>query len=418
VQVEYVMGDGAKLESGIRAGLSESEIKEFNDIHKYDPPYVLPALPVLPDALFADDLRNTLTPPPKDPSQLPPELAPDRPARFRPLEEVRELLLSDLVVDKLRDAIDHKVDPVRKVMLAYADKYSDVVEDNRDRQKRGESAKRELPPRPNLRQTAEDEGLTYVSPPPVSHEAAEKLEYIGSAHIGFTRQTEGRHFADEVFLHAETLFEPIEFVNDENRFFLAWKIADNPPRIPPLSEVREEVVRTWKLEQARPLARKAAEELAEKARKAGGKLTPEVVGDRKLVTTKSFSMLESAVLPVPGQFMPPKPRPTEIPEIPNAGDAVRQAILDLEEGQVDVEPDQPQAVFYVVGLHKRYPAPYTGLYSPYGERMRLQYEVSDEARQHRYDAWMTTLRTQAGLAPDWSPPEEAMPRSSRRREER
>jgi peptidyl-prolyl cis-trans isomerase D len=38
VQVEYVMGDGAKLESGIRAGLSESEIKEFYDIHKYDPP--------------------------------------------------------------------------------------------------------------------------------------------------------------------------------------------------------------------------------------------------------------------------------------------------------------------------------------------------------------------------------------------
>jgi peptidyl-prolyl cis-trans isomerase D len=327
---------------------------------------------------------------------------------------VRAQLLIDLSEEKAREIVDRKFTPVRDLMLDYADRYSAIVEDNREAKRRGEAEKKALPPKPSLKAAAEKEGLVLVTTPLLSREAAAREPQIGSAKVGVSRLSEGRPFADEMF-GSETLFEPIDLVNTLDQYFLAWKIADNPPRVPPLSEIRAEVVRAWKLEQARPKALLAAQSLAEKVRKAGGKLTPELVGDKMIQTTGPITLLETAALPVPGQFSPPKPRPTEIREIPNAGDTLRQDIFDLEPGQVIVESDQAKANIYVITLLKRFPVSYTTLYAPYGPRMSLQYEVTEDARQRRLDAWLATLRSNAGLKPDWSPPEEAEPRSTRRR---
>jgi hypothetical protein len=414
-QVEYAVADGSSLAAEIRAKLTDAEVLEYYNSRKHEPLFTLPPLPAMPAAIFADDTKNALTPLPKNPADASPELVSDTSPRYRPLDEVRAQLLIDLSEEKAREVVDRKFNPVRDLMLEYADRYSEAVEDNRDAKRRGEPEKKPKPPKPSLRAAAEKEGLVLVTTPLLSRDAAAREPRIGSAKVGVSPQSEGRSFADEMFSSAETLFEPVELVNDVSQFFLAWKIADNPPRVPPLSEVRAEVVRAWKLEQARPKAVEAAQSLAEQVRKAGGKLTPELVGERPILTTGPLTLLETAMLPVPGQFAPPKPRPSLIPEIPDASEKLRQNIFDIEPGQVIVESDQPQSTMYVITLLKRYPASYATLYAPYGPRMSLQYEVAEEARQRRLESWLASLRAEAGLKADWSPPEDAEPRSPRRR---
>jgi len=129
------------------------------------------------------------------------------------------------------------------------------------------------------------------------------------------------------------------------------------------------------------------------------------------------SRLESNVLPMPGQFNPPRPRPTEIPQIPRAGDDLRDAIFGLEDGQVAVGADQPKSTFYVLALAKRLPVDYASLYAPSGPRMSLQMEVLEEARERKLEAWLNELRKKAGLSPDWAPPDEPEDRRSRPRDE-
>ena len=57
------------------------------------------------------------------------------------------------------------------------------------------------------------------------------------------------------------------------------KTADIPGKVPTLEEVRDEVVRAWKMREAGKLALKRAEELAKKAQEKGGSLADAIAGD-------------------------------------------------------------------------------------------------------------------------------------------
>ena len=63
------------------------------------------------------------------------------------------------------------------------------------------------------------------------------------------------------------LYQPMRADSQlRNKSYAYWKTVDADPKVPELDEVRDEVVKAWKLDQARPLARKRAEELAKQAR--------------------------------------------------------------------------------------------------------------------------------------------------------
>jgi hypothetical protein len=415
VQVEYAVLDGEAIAREIRAKLTEKELRDYYESRKSE--FALPPLETLPPDLFADDLQNKNTPPPTKPDDASPELVADPTPPYRTFEEVRSVLESDLSRELARKEIDRRFEGLRDAMIKYSDAYSEVVEDNKEAKTRGETAMKPLPPRPSLKAEAQKANLTLVVSPPLDRAAAEHYEPIASARVGFSPASERHKFVNEFFSTSANLFEPIELVNDYGQYFLAWKISDTPPRVPPLIEIRNQVVSKWKIEQARPLTLKAAQELAEKARRAGGHLTRDMAGSRELITTTPVSRVESNSMPLPGQYTPPKPRPTEIPQIPRAGETLRDALFSLEEGEVAVEPDQPRLMYYVMALNKRYPVSYTTLYAPSGPRMTLQVEVEEEARDQRYTAWMDELRGRAGLKADWAPPDEGEERPSRPRDE-
>jgi hypothetical protein len=73
---------------------------------------------------------------------------------------------------------------------------------------------------------------------------------------------------------------------------------------------------------------------------------------------------------------------------------------------VAVAPNQPETVYYVLTLHQRFPASFSVLYAPNGDYFRYLRETKLEASKKREQEWLNELRTQAGLAPDWTPLDE------------
>jgi hypothetical protein len=390
VQVESLGLDGTALEGRFRTELTEAELREAYELHK--PDFALPALPRLPDDLFAGDPKASLTPPRKDAAAAP------EPPRYRPLADVRPILEDDLVDDKVQAEVERLFEPIREAMQSYADAYYQYL----DAIEQGTGAAR--PALPDLKKLAAGSPLlSYQRTPPLTREQAQEYAPISKARLGWAQTTSERIFAEVIFEPKAVLFEPIELSDAEGRRYLAWRIEDRPEKVPDLSEVRPQVVEAWKLEKARPLAKKAAEELAQKARAQDGQLKA-AAGDRPVVVTPLQSKMQPG--PILNQFRFGAPRASDLPDLPQAGEVLREAVFNLAPKAVAVAPNAPETVYYVVALNQRLPARFEALYAPYGPRMQFQSEASDEARTRRSEEWLALLRARAGLKPGWAPPDD------------
>ena len=64
------------------------------------------------------------------------------------------------------------------------------------------------------------------------------------------------------------LYQPVSINEPGGNHYVVMKTSDTPAAVPPLSEMRDEVVKAWKLQKAAELAEKNAQELAKKAEEA------------------------------------------------------------------------------------------------------------------------------------------------------
>src|SRR5579864_2032506 len=158
VQVEYVVVDSEAIARDLREKLTEKELRDYYETRKSE--FSLPALDALPVSLFADDPKNTLTPPPAKPSDASPETVPDTGPRYKPFEDVRATLESDLSREKAREVVNAKFDGLREVMLNFADSYNDALEDQKEAKTRGDTRMKPLPRKPDLKPVAQKAGLT------------------------------------------------------------------------------------------------------------------------------------------------------------------------------------------------------------------------------------------------------------------
>ncbi len=119
--------------------------------------------------------------------------------------------------------------------------------------------------------------------------------------------------------------------------------------------VRQEVLHAWKLKQARDLARKHAESMAEEAAKTGATLKgafPDLPQDQ-IISPPPFSMLTEGS--VPRGSSPAPPRLSEVEGVPMVGQDFMRAVFNLEINQTGVAMNLPQTVVYVVQLIKYSP---------------------------------------------------------------
>lgn len=168
-------------------------------------------------------------------------------------------------------------------------------------------------------------------------------------------------------------------------------------------ELQQEVLETWKMVQARELAVKAAEKLAEEARKAGLPLDLAFIDrpDIAVTSTRPFSWMTYGSVPL--ETAPTPPRLSEVEGVEMPGPDFMRAVFRLKKGQIGVTTNHPKTIAYVVRVIETNP-PEDALWTlfteidQYGTYMAVA--GGDQVRMIR--AWQEELRKTAGL--EWERP--------------
>jgi peptidyl-prolyl cis-trans isomerase D len=384
VQLEILSLDGNALARGLRDKVTEAELRSYYENHKSE--FEVPS--ELPADLFAD--QPDLTPP-----------------IIQGFSEVRGMLAPRLAEEKAQSEIVDKFTQIKESeMIPFADKYLAALDEQDEAKKQGNGSSVVLPTPQDLKAIADREGLSYEKTPLLSRQDVERLGQISTAEVGLTPLSGGRKFVDEMFDPKTGLSEPIELTDILGTRFLVRKIKDEPPHVPTLEQVRSEVVIAWKMAQARPLAEKAAGELASRIKAKGATLKDPTVDGFRVVGIPPITRSQTSFMPT-SMFEPSPVVETPIPDVPHAGEAFRDAYFGLQAGSVDVAPNQPRTVYYVLTLDRREPASFSALYAPNGDEPRYKSMAREQASRQQDEQWMGWLRQQAGLKPDWLPPDEA-----------
>lgn len=379
VQVEFVTADVAARAHAIREKLADDELRTFYENHKNE--YVVPS--ELPGDLFAGAAE--LTPP-----------------VVQSFADVRAQLADRLADEKAQAEVGDLFGTIRdEALIPFVDDYLTMLDDKAADPK----AKIAEPAPVDLKAIAAKDGLAYEISPLMTREQAAMYGMIANAQVGAERFSNGRGFVEEILDPKLGLFEPVELTDIVGGRYLARKLKDEAPRIPALDEVRSDVVHAWKLEKARPLAEKAAKDLAAKLKAdSQGKIEGEKVDDRDVMAVPPIARRQSGIATNP--FEPAPEVETSIPDVPHAGEAFRDAFFALQDGHPAVAADRSETTYYVLALDRREPVEFDEFYGPVGEEMRFRSLARQEAGVRQDDAWMDRLRRQAGLAPDWAPPDE------------
>jgi hypothetical protein len=212
------------------------------------------------------------------------------------------------------------------------------------------------------------------------------------------------------------LFEKLETVDAEGRVYNAWRIADEPARVPSFNEVREQVIAAWRFAEARKLAQAAAEAFLAEVRAKNGDLRA-AAGENPVITIAPVTKFVE--LPNLSPFSAQTTyRANDIFEFVNAGDQLRDAYFKLERpGDAFVAPNAPIDRFYVVAYENRLKAPFNDFVGINNQREResIQSELLRQTLQEALKARMAELRRNAGLPEDWMPADEAQRQADERR---
>jgi peptidyl-prolyl cis-trans isomerase D len=385
VQLEILSLDGNALARGLRDKVTEAELKSYYENHKAE--FEVPT--ELPVDLFADQ----------------PELTP---AIVQSFSDVRLMLAPRLADEKAQAEILDKFTRIKEAeMIPFADKYLAALDEQEETKKQRNAPSVDLPTPQDLKATADREGLNHEKTPLLSRQDVERLGQISTAEVGLTPLGGGRKFAEEIFDSKTGLYEPIELTDVLGTRFLVRKLNDEPPHVPTLDQVRSEVIVAWKTAQARPLAQKAAGELANQIKAKGAILKDSKVDGYRVVSIPPITRSQTSFIPT-SMFEPSPVSETPIPEEPLAGEDFREAYFSLQPGSVDVTYNEPKTVYYVVTLDRRESATFSALYAaPNNDEFRYKNMARELASRQQDEQWMGWLRRQAGLKPDWIPPDEA-----------
>ena len=389
IQVEVLSIDGNGLARGFMDKLTEAELRAAYENRKKE----FPMRSELPVDLFAG--QPELTPP-----------------ILRPFDDVRTELAVTLAEERAQSEISDKFTEIKeKVLMPFADDYATAHDELEEAKKKDPKASGNLRVPPGLKDLAQREGLNYEVTTLLSRQEADRIGPISTAEAGITPLSGGPKFAEEFFDSKKGLYEPEELTDRGNTRYLARKIKDVPPHVPPFPEVRLDVSLACKMAQARLLAEKSASDLAEQLKKKnGGSIKESIVDGYRVLTIPPLTRRIPQILP--GQSDSEAPEETPIPDVTYPGDSFRDAYFNLQPGSIVVAPNQPRTVYYVMALDRRDPATFAALYAPYGDQRRYESSTRDHEARHLDDEWMGWLRQKAGIKSDWVPPDEAKSKAS------
>jgi hypothetical protein len=256
------------------------------------------------------------------------------------------------------------------------------------------------PPSLDFEALAKQYGLTAGRTGLISNWEVRKFD------IGSSVAMEGiSPFSNAAFKPSLTAYKPEIAQDIEGNAYLYWKSDDAAESEPSLDDknVRQEVLHAWKLRQARDLAHKHAESMAEEAAKSGATLKgafPDLPPD-KIISPPPFSMLTEGS--VPRGSSPAPPQLSEVEGVPLVGQDFMWAVFNLDINQTGVAMNLPQTVVYVVQLIK-YSPPQEVLWQIFLAEDFSKYAVVAASHVQRdQNAWLESLQTSSGLKWEMKP---------------
>ncbi|XZE55632.1 hypothetical protein SH139x_001652 [Planctomycetaceae bacterium SH139] len=280
--------------------------------------------------------------------------APNEP---QPFEAVRDQVARSLALPLARQARKQAMARVYDSMQRYSDELAYYLDASQL------DSTLVAPERPNLQALAAENGLQYNKTPLVNilefsetpigsavSQAGEPLpRLLFNSDRGLyypVRATSGEKARLMASLMRSGNFDLPDFDIPESFLYAAWKIEDREPYTPELEDVREEVIAAAKLQNARELAQKRAEELAELANSQPDKplleLVPETRQNLVFQDVGPFTWMQYPA----SNFAPPQI--TNVADLDNVGEAFMRAVFFSPVGQFDVAANNSESVYYVV----------------------------------------------------------------------
>jgi len=206
------------------------------------------------------------------------------------------------------------------------------------------------PVAPDVRRIAEQQGLVGGTSELVNRSEAFATPGIGgSFELTMSRETGMRQqrWVDMLFDRSSPLLQPVGTRDIEGNRYLSWKTEDQQQFVPSFPSAREDVLRAWRIVEARPLALKSAEAVAAEAKSTGKTLADLAAarGGLEVATVGPFAWLDRGTAPFGSTPVLSQPEGLSMP-----GEEFMRAVFGLEPGQVAVAFNEPKTVCYVIRL--------------------------------------------------------------------
>ena len=308
----------------------------------------------------------------------------DDAAEFQPLDKVRDDIIERLTNAAVEKRIAAIYDAVKTDVAKYAESLAlwEVAGDGAG----------PAPVGPDVKKIAATQGLEGGTSDLVNATQAfadggigGSFEFAVSREFGVRQQ----RWIDTIFGSNAQSLQPVTSRDVEGNRYLSWKTEDQPEFTPSFQSARDDVLRAWRIVEARPLARKAAEEIATEA-KAGKTLEQIAAARGGLEVEKAgpFTWLTRGTAPFGSAPELSQPEGLAMP-----GDEVMRAVFDLEPGQTAVAFNEPKTVCYAIRLVSLEPddAQLKDLFLASSQDPRRLATVADDDTRSVYDGWMKSI---------------------------
>ncbi len=317
--------------------------------------------------------------------------APKKPLVFQPLDEVKDVIRRELAGGKVAEELTKLARDIGGALDSDFSKYLGEVLSAQDDKKAPPAVPKSLT---DLAPLAEKNGLKSGKTGSMSFLQMRDMP-IGKSSI----PESGRTLLSMLFGGKELdLYQPVSTVDIDGNHYVSMKTSDTPGRVPTLAEVRDEVVKAWKYQQAADLARKYAEEVAKKAQEAKTPLPAFFADDPsiKVVRTDPFSELTGGEVGFAnGQFQPTPFRLSQPADIAAPGPDFLKRVFELKDGEVAAALNHDHSIAYVVRLVEHQP-PLDELRTAYLAEANTWPGISNMTRVHMQEVLSAALQRHHG----------------------
>lgn len=309
-------------------------------------------------------------------------------AAYEPLEKVRDDIRKRLA----REAADRKVGEIFDTVSGLIGTYADDLE-------LAIGLGKDAPQPPDVDALAAAHGLQAVRSDFVDAGEAIGAGGVGSSfQLAFSQQFGVRQqpWADMMFSPQAVRWRAVVTRDIAGNRYLSWKTEDRGEFTPPFPEIRKDVERVWRLMEARPLAKKRAEEIASSAAGKDKALAEAVAGRDGIeaTTVGPFTWLTRGTAPFGAAPVISQPDGLQMP-----GESFMQAVFGLEPGGTAVAFNEPQTICYAIRLASYEPAEDTlreRFMDAATDPRRLVMLAEDETRDVR-DRWIEGIEKRYGV---------------------